>query len=333
MRKELIRLYLVLAVISAVAAGCMPQAFQIEVVPAGKELQERQIGGEAGFWLRDKIAVIEVEGVISNSAGSVWFGGGENPVSVFYEKLEKAEKDDDVKAVVLRINSPGGSVGASDIMYHSLLRFKEKAKKPVVASILDVGASGAYYLACGSDGIVMQPAGITGSIGVIAEVLSFQGTMNKIGMKAATIKSGELKDMGSPFHDMTEQERKVFEELINNFYERFLTVVEKGRKDIAGEKLRTIADGRVYTADEALANGLVDKIGYPQDAVDWAKKMAGIEKARVIIYSKPAGYKPNIYSSSNVDASLTGALINVELPEWLTSAGAHFLYLWQPGAQ
>jgi len=332
MRKERIRLYVFLAAISVMGAGCMPRAFQVEVIPAGKELQETQIGGDTGFWLKDKIAVIEVDGAISNSAGGGWFGDGENPVSVFYEKLEKARRDD-VKAVVLRINSPGGSVGASDIMYHSLRQFRRKSRKPVVASIMDVGASGAYYLACGADGIMMQPAGITGSIGVIAQVVSFEGTMNKIGMKAATIKSGDMKDMGSPFHDMTEEERAVFEKLITSFYEQFLGVVDEGRKELGGEKLRTIADGRVYTADEALANGLVDKIGYPQDAVDWAKEMAGIERARVVMYSRPAGYKPNIYSSSNADKTLSGALINVEVPEWLNSGGAHFLYLWQPGVR
>ena len=242
MRKERIRLYLVLALVSAVGAGCMPRAFQVEVIPAGKELQEAQIGGDTGFWLRDKIAVIEVDGAISNSVGGGWFGDEDNPVSVFYEKLEKARKDDNVKAVVLRINSPGGSVGASDIMYHSLRQFRQKAKKPVVASIMDCGASGAYYLACGADGIMMQPTGITGSIGVIAQVVSFEGTMNKIGMKAATIKSGDMKDMGSPFHDMTEEERAVFEKLITSFYEQFLGVVDEGRKELGGAGRHTIKE-------------------------------------------------------------------------------------------
>jgi protease IV len=333
MGKERIRFYAVLAVVAMMGAGCMPRAFRVEVIPSGKELHEEQIGGDTGFWLKNKIAVIEVDGVISNSADGGWFGDGENAVSVFQEKLDKAKNDEDVKAIVLRINSPGGTVAASDLMYHSLREFKRKTKKPVVASIMDCGASGAYYLACGADGIMMQPSGITGSIGVIAQVVSFQGTMNKIGMKTATIKSGKLKDMGSIFHDMTEEERAVFEKLIMSFYEQFLGVVGEGRRDLGGEKLRGIADGRVYTADEAIENGLVDRKGYPQDAIDWAKKMAGVEKAKTIMYCRPAGYKPNIYSSTDADKGLAGALINVELPEWLNSGGAHFLYLWQPGAE
>ena len=199
--------------------------------------------------------------------------------------------------------------------------------------MLDVTASGAYYLACAADGIMAQPTTITGSIGTIVQTFNVAGTMRMLGVRTEAIKSGKLKDIGSPYRDMTEEERELLAGLINEFYEQFLNVVDKGRASLTHDQVRELADGRVFTAKEALANGLIDRIGYPEQAVQWAKNLASVKKASVVMYRRPAGYKPNIYSSATYDKTTTGALINLDLPDWLNSNGTHFLYLWQPGSE
>ncbi len=333
MAKGHIWFYTALLVSSVVLAGCGAAALRLELVPASQQLKETEIHRDKGMFVRDKIAVIDVDGLLINKRNRGFLREGNNPVSLFVEKLDKAASDRHVKAVVLRLNSPGGTVAASDIMYHSLREFKRKTGKPVVACILGLGCSGAYYLACGSDGIIAQPGSVTGSIGTIMQTFSVAGTMEKIGVKAVAIKSGKLKDLGSPLHDLQAEERKILEGIINQFFEQFLTVVQQGRAEIGEQKLRSLADGRIYTAEEALQEKLIDRIGYPTDAIEWAKDIAGVKKARAVMYHRPLGYKANIYSSAMSDGGDVGALINVEIPDWLNANGAQFLYLWQPLAE
>jgi protease-4 len=228
---------------TAIVAGCSPGAFLVQPVGSAQGLKETQLHRDDGLWVTDKIAIIDVDGIIANQNESSMFAKGDNPASLFVEKLQAAQHDNKVKAIVLRINSPGGTVAASDIMYHALMEFKAKSKKPVVACMLDVTASGGYYLACGSDGIVAVPSTVTGSIGVIMQTISLAGTMKLIGVKAVAIKSGKLKDMGSPLRDLEADEEKILQDIIMQFYENFLEVVLKGRKDISREKLEQLADG------------------------------------------------------------------------------------------
>ncbi len=330
MAKRYVWFYLALLISLAVLVGCGPTAFQVELVPTRQQLKETEIQRDKGLFVFDKIAVIDIDGLLTNKRKHGWMREGDNPVSLFIEKLDKAAEDRDVKAVVLRINSPGGTVAASDIMYHSLQEFKRETRKPVVACILDLGCSGAYYLACGSDGIVAQPSSVTGSIGTILQTFSVAGTMEKIGVKAVAIKSGELKDLASPLHDLSAKEREVLEGIIGEFFQQFLTVVQEGRKEIGEQKLRDLADGRVFTAKGALQERLIDRIGYPSDGIKWAKEIAGVEKTRVVIYHRPLGYKPNLYGSTMSGDGGVGALVNVELPGWLSANRTQFLYLWQP---
>jgi protease-4 len=333
MSSKSINYLIALLLLMLVSSGCMPSGLLIRPVPAKMELKETQIHRDKGFAVTDKIAVIDVDGLIINMRRSGIFSDGENPVSLFVEKLDRARNDRNVKAVVLRLNSPGGTVASSDMMYHMLKEFKNETNKPVVACMMDVSASGAYYVACGCDGIMAQPSTVTGSIGTIMQTFSFAGTMQKLGIKSEAIKSGEMKDSGSPFRDLREEEKQILQAMIMEFYEQFLDVVQEGRHGLEEDKLRELADGRVFTGIEAQQQGLVDKIGYPSDAIDWAKEMAGLEKAKVVIYHRPIGYKPNVYSTAGSDLTNFGALINLELPEWLTSNGTQFLYLWQPGVQ
>jgi protease-4 len=321
-----------LFLVCLVLSGCGPSAFLVQPVPAERKLAETQIDRDEGFFVTDKIAVIDVDGFLANRAkwGSMF--GGENAVSLFVEKLDKAKKDPDVKAVVLRINSHGGTVAASDTMHHALLEFRQQTRKPVVACVLDTAASGAYLLACGSNGIVAQPGSVTGSIGTVLQTVSFAGTMEKLGIKAVAIKSGKLKDIGSPLRDMTEEEREVLQGIIEQFYEQFVSAVDSGRQGLNESQVRELADGRVFTGTDAVKLGLVDRIGHPSDAIKWAKELAGVQRAKVVIYHRPLSYKPNVYSSEASTGDLTGALVNIELPDWLKAEGCEFLYVWQPEA-
>jgi protease-4 len=330
MRPKTIALAVLAVSVWISACGCGPSGYLIQPVPIDKTLSETEISRDKGLFIHDKIAVIEVDGMIANTRPGL-FGGGDNPVSLFVEKLDRARRDEDVKAVVLRLNSPGGTVAASESMYHALVKFRRETGKPVVACMLDIAASGAYYLACGCDGIIAQPSTVTGSIGTIMQTVSFEGTMAKLGIRAEAIKSGELKDIASPLRNLSDEERIVLQGIINEFYEQFLTVVDEGRPQLGGRQVRELADGRIFTGVRAVDAGLADKLGYPGDAVAWAKRKADIEKARVVMYHRPIGYKPNIYASSEAAAAATGMLVNIQLPDWLTASGAQFLYLWQPG--
>jgi len=325
--------YLGLIVLMAALPGCGPAAFKVELMPASQQLEETQIHRDKGLFVLDKIAIIDVDGVMVNRQRQGLLRSGENPVSLFIEKLDKAAEDRAVKAVVLRLDSPGGTVAASDIMYHSLRQFRQKTGKPVFACVLSMGCSGAYYLACGCDGIMAQPTSVTGNIGTVFQTVSFAGTMDKIGIKAVTIKSGQLKDLASPLHDLSDEERRVLEGIIQDLSNQFFGVVREGRKNMGEQKLREVTDGRVFTAEQALKEGLIDKIGYLTDGIEWARQAAGVRKAKVVIYHRPQGYVPNEYGIAASSANGIGPLINVELPDWLTSGGAEFLYLWQPGVQ
>lgn len=326
-------LCLCLLTLATVLAGCNTGAFQIEMIPADKELKETQVQKDKGLFVFDKIAIIDVDGTMANERQGGLLRAGDNPVSMFIEKLDKAAADPDVKAVVLRLNSPGGTVVAADIMYHSLQEFRRKTKKPVVVCVTALACSGGYYLACAGDGIIAQPSSVVGNIGTIFQTYSVSGTLEKIGIKTVTIKSGQFKDIGSPFRDLSEAEHKVLEEINQELFKQFVEVVRQGRKEIGEQKLQELIDGRVFTAGQAMDEKLIDKIGYLADGIAWAKELAHLEKAKVVIYHRPSAYKPNVYSSAMSNAAGLEALINFKLPDWLTSGGIQFLYLWQPAAQ
>ncbi len=316
----------------AVLAGCGPTSFLITPVSAKQTLTEEVVLRES-LWATKKIALIDVDGVLQNTRPTSLLGaGGENPVSLLAEKLDKAAEDKNVRAVVLRINSPGGGVTATDLMYDELRRFRERTGKPVVAVLLDVGASGGYYLACGADKIYALPTTVTGSIGVIMIAPELSGTMQKIGMHVNVIKSGELKDMGSLFREMNEKDRAVFQGLIDGMYGRFLDVVATSRRGLDRERLRQLADGRVYLGAEAKELGLIDEVGTLHDALAGAKQASGLAdiKVKVVQYGRPLAYRPNIYAHYDAPPGQVN-LINVQLPDWLSSPSPQLMYIWAPG--
>lgn len=318
------------------SAGCAPMSFLITPVSGSRALKEHVVQRES-IWANQRIALIDVEGAITSvSVGSLLGAQETNSTAVLKEKLDRAAADDRVKAVVLRINSPGGGVTASDQMYAEIRAFRERTSKPVIASLGDTAASGGYYVACAAERIIACPTTVTGSIGVIMMTPQISGLMSKIGAQMNVIKSAPMKDVGSPFREMTAEDRAVFQKIIDAMYERFLDVVAKARPQIAREKLRQLADGRVYIASDALANGLVDEIGSLPDVIRLAKDRGGIgtSPAVVVTYARPAEYRANIYAQQPAAAGTTEVnLINVKLPNWLEGDGPQFLYLWSPVSQ
>jgi protease-4 len=314
------RLRLVLLAAVPVLVGC--SVVSIDLTPRVRPLEETTIEGSGA----DKVLLIDLAGVLAEEPILTLESRPQVPLLArVREELEKAEEDARVRAVVLRINSPGGTVTASDILYHEITRFKERRKVPVVASILDVGASGGYYVALAADRIVAHPTTVTGSIGVLMLTVDASGLLEKIGVSATYVKSGALKDMGSPFRSLRPEERALFQGLIDRFYGRFVELVARSRK-LDEARVRAFADGRVYTASEALGLGLVDRIGYLEEAIGDARSAAGLAEARVIAYRRPRQYRATIYSSAEAPAP---AATLADLARIVVS-GPRFLYLWWP---
>ena len=230
----------------------------------------------------------------------------------------------------LMINSPGGTVTSSDIIYREISKFKEDKKLPVIACIMELAASGGYYVALSADTIIAHPTSVTGSIGVIALKFNAKGLMEKIGIEDETIKAGDKKDFLSPLRPMTKEEREILQNMLDDFHERFMDIVAEGRKELAMDQIRVLADGRVYSAKQAFEVKLIDGIGYLDDVIELVKKRAGIDKARVIIYHRPYSYKNNIYSRMTGSDFKNINLVNLDLGSLLDDMGLRFMYLWLP---
>ena len=288
-------------------------------------VQEVQLSGSGD----GKVLLLDLSGVISSQDKEGWLPQP-NLLATFKEELTKASKDEKVKAVVVRINSPGGTVNASDILYHELKTFKENKKVPVIASMMDVAASGGYYLAMATDAILVHPSTVTGSIGVIMLTVNAKGLLEKVGVEANAITSGPRKDMGSPFRSMTADEKEIFQGVIDSFYQRFLTVVQAGRPQLSAEQIKKLADGRIYSGDQAKAAGLVDDIGYLDEAIDLAKKNAGLKEARVVTYRRHGEYQNNIYSRVFGSGNGLSSLASMDLLSMVRGGSPQFMYLWMP---
>jgi len=254
----------------------------------------------------------------------------ENPLSLFIQQMQKAADDNSVKAVVLRINSPGGTVTCSDTMYDIVKRFRSETHKPVVSSAQEVCASGAYYVACGSDAIIANPTSVVGSIGVIFETFDLSGTLTKLGIRTEPLKSAPLKDMGSPFKPLDPAARDVMQGMVDEYYARFVAVVKTNRSKLTeADKIKTATDGRVFSGEQALAMGLIDRVGRLEDAVALAKEMGKAKDAQVVMYKRPYGYSGSIYASTSTPPPKSNVL-TLHLPESGLFLPRGFYYLWQP---
>ena len=270
---------------------------------------------------------MDVNGFIESEPGFWSLLGAATSLADVRQKLQLAADDTRVRAVVLRINSPGGEASASDMIYEEVRRFKEQTGKPVVAALMGTAASGGYYVALSSDRIVANPTCITGSVGVIMDLLNIEGLYGKIGLESVVIKSGAEKDIGSPTRKLTEQERAILQSVNRALFDRFLAAVHTGRPKMDDAQRTAISDGRIFTADQALQLNLVDSIGYLDDAITEARTLAGITHADVVLYRPSPSYNSNIYARSGADMLFAGGL---EL--LLRRQGPAFLYLWSPGS-
>jgi protease-4 len=293
-----------------------------------KPLEEKTVEGQG----RDKILIIDISDLITGQEqeGRLGQGSRESTVARVKEALRKAEKDNAVRGLVLRVDSPGGGVTASDIIYREVKRFKEKRGVPVIAAMMDVAASGGYYVSLAADRIIAHPTTVTGSVGVIMINLNVAELFEKIGVEDTSVTSGEHKDIGSPFREPTESDRKILQEVIDDLYAQFLDRVREGRKEISDESIEKLADGRILTAGQALEAGFIDRIGYLEDAIGEAKKSAGLSQAKVVIYHRPGEFADNIYSLEGNPSARAG-FDRQSLLRIFGGSGPRFLYLWAPG--
>jgi protease IV len=228
--------------------------------------------GKDGKASGGRLAIVEINGAIMGRTSESAFGSRD--AEDIAKRLHRLSKDDSVKAILLRINSPGGTVGGTQEIFTEIQRCKAKGKK-VVASMGDIAASGGYYLSAAADRIVADPGTITGSIGVILQFGNLEGLFQKLGVKLQVIKSGEHKDIGSPARPLTPEERKLLQASIDDAYDQFVAAVAQGRK-MPVDQVRAVADGRIFTGRQAQKVGLVDELGNRQDAIKIAAKLAGL---------------------------------------------------------
>ena len=320
MRKILIAALLILLVL---VTGC--QTPKIRLFPSQADpLQEYTLEGKDD----EKILVIQIRGVISDAPREGFVRTRPSVVQEVVSQLRLAEKDENIKAVILKINSPGGSVTASDILYNEIAAFKKRTGAKVVVALMGLAASGGYYIALPADYILAHPTTITGSIGVIFARPKVAGLMQKIGVTVEVNKSGTDKDMGSPFRPTSVEEDKIFQTLTDRLGVRFVDLVA-GHRKLEAEVVARISTARVYLADEALELGLVDEVGYLAAAVNQAKKLAGLaEDAKVVVYRRSEYPDDNIYNTSTQYGGGKASLISMELPGSLNHIQTGFYYLW-----
>lgn len=283
---------------------------------------EEYVSGEGS----DKIAVIPVEGVISSADSSVLGAEETATPEGLQDALRQAEEDSNVAAVILEVNSPGGGVTESAQMHGDILDFKKSAKKPVIVSMDATAASGGYYIATAADEIVANSSTITGSLGVIFQLTNVSEAADKLGVKQVIVKSGEFKDIGSPFRDLEPKERDIFKSLIDESYDEFVQVISNGR-DLQEEKVREIADGRIYSGSQARELDLVDELGDLEKATDLTRDRANLDEATVIRYVQPESFADLLQArlsppESEVAQAMKSAGLNLE---------ARPYYIYKPG--
>ncbi|MBX7158647.1 MAG: signal peptide peptidase SppA [Verrucomicrobiae bacterium] len=269
----------------------------------------------------NKIVVIDLMGVITYAEPGE---SGESKVEEIIRQLKQAREDRSVKAIILRINSPGGEVNASDVLYHELQRTRDEFKKPIITYMMSVAASGGYYAAMGTSYLLANEMTITGSVGVIMQSLQYRQLLDKVGLQVLTFKSGKFKDMLSGSREPTPEELQYVQDFIMETYDRFVSIVAKERK-LDVEKLKTgVADGRILSGPMALKEKFVDQLGYFEDAVIKAKQLANVREARVVRYMTPFDWRRvfNFFGS----ASSTKVELNWSLDRYALEPGkAYYL--------
>ena len=319
------RFFMPALVLTLLLIGCAPPKIRI-FSDTSFPLQEYTLQGEA----KEKILLVNIYGIISTKPDERLLRTFPSMVEEIVSQLRLAEKDPDIKAVLFKIESPGGSSTASDILYHEIVAYKERTSAKVTAAMMGVAASGGYYVSLPADHIIAHPTTITGSIGVILIQPKVMGLMEKVGVGIETSKSGANKDMGSPFRAPTDEEKEIFQNITDGLGQRFLSLVAKHRK-LNPQDLEAVSTARVYLAEEAKQMGLIDAVGYLNDAIKQTKALAGLpEDARVVTYRRSEYPDDNLYNTSTTQWEGEGkALIDLGMPD-VTSLQTGFYYLWMP---
>jgi protease-4 len=296
---------------------------RVELGPTQDPLTERTVSGSGS----DKVLLVDISGVImTGDAGllNLPLLKSEDMVQRLAEELYKARQDKRIKALLVRIDSPGGSVSASDLLYHLIESYQKDTGVKVVAAMMGVAASGGYYVALAADKIYALPTTVTGSIGTLSLKLDVSGLMGKVGVETETVKSAPLKDMWSPFRPAQEEERAIMQGLIDQLFDRFKQKVAQRRPGMTPEQFQKSVTGRIFTAGEALELGLIDQVGYPEEAFAAARQMAGLGEARLVVYHRPGANPSSIYSQSHGGAAWGRADL---LP---LGSAPRPMYMWLP---
>lgn len=307
-----------------------------------------------------RIAIVDVDGLIVNRNFSGLNSMGENPVSLFREKMRRIECDGSISAVVLRINTPGGGVTATDILAHDVARLKQCRDIPVVACLMTTGCGGGYYLATHADQIVAHPTSVVGGIGVILNSYNMEDTLAQYNIVPIPVKAGNKIDIGSPQRTMDKKERAILQKMANQFHDRFIAQVERSRggklpakdaplllglsdtnqdatdnadvedtADASNRNVGDLFDGRVWTGEQAQQLGLIDNTGYLDDAIEIAGRMAGLRADAPVVLLR----RDNDRALSEFDVtpnSPMNSLLPLSIPGLDRSKMPTFLYLWQP---
>ncbi len=300
--------------------------------PAKKEFSESILQGSG----ENRILVVPVKGTITDQANEGLFGQRRSPVEKVKSRLDRAKEQEDIKGIILRVNSPGGGVTASDKIYHEIKEFQEdRPDVTFLAYMENVAASGGYYVSAPADHIMAHRTCITGSIGVLMQFFVVEGLLKEWNVNAVTITpdNADKKTLGSPFKEMNKEDREVFQGIVEEMYNQFLEVTNEGRKQLSMDEVRKLADGRIYHAREAVENGLIDEVGYFEDAVEKVKSMQGLDRAKVIRYSTKKtlldALRSAAFSRSTPEIPFTSRVREMLLHESPPS----LLYLWSPREQ
>ncbi len=317
------RILIIAMLVAFTMTGCI-YSNNIQLFPDGSSgLQEFTIQGSG----EDKILLIPMKGEISDEPEAGLFASKPGTVQYVASRLKLAENDSSIKAVVIKIDSPGGAVTASDIIYNELLSFKQRTGKKVVIAMMNMATSGAYYISLPADYIFAHPTTITGSVGVIFMRPNFSGLMNKIGVRVDVNKSGLKKDYGSPLRENSEDEFKYYQNMTDALAERFYSLVRTHRK-ISDKDFEEVKSAAVFLAPDAVKLGLIDEVGYLSDAFKKAASLSGISySSRIVVYRKGYYGDDTVYNNAEVkDIVQPVSLINAELPSFMiTSPGYYYI--------
>lgn len=277
---------------------------------------------------KDKILVMSIDGIISGRAHRSVLGNRPSMIQQVAAYLQRAQDDEHIKALLIRVNSPGGTVTASDILYHEINTYKERSGAKIVIAMMSLATSGGYYISLPADVIMAHPTTVTGSIGVIYLRPNFTGLMEKVGVSVGVNTSGINKDMGSPYRPATDEENALFQDLTDDMAQRFIGLVTQHR-NLSKNQIRQITTARVLLAEEAKTLGLVDSIGYLDDAVSKAKEIAGLDKdARVVAYRRYEPQDDTIYNPAVQATDDTPSALAPMFSQIAAVSEAGFYYIW-----